>query len=633
VFAGDYLVMRAVRVVLDLLALFAALAIAFALRFDGVLPPRFAHQLSVIWPWAVGLEYACLLLFQVPRTSWRFFSLREAGLTLLATLTSSVILVVLRFATAPFTWEWPELGSFALPLGVIAINAALVLIATMGIRAVRRMEFENRHARSRARSRAPEPVKTIIIGAGSAGHLLVREAARRPQLGVEIVGFVDDDPRKLGTSIHGVRVLGVSDELADIGRRTGAEQALIAIAAAGGQQVQRLTKLCEDAGLPAKIIPPVHDIVSGRVNITQIRDVAIEDLLGRDPIVVDELEPARLVRDKVVVVTGAGGSIGSELCRQIVGARPRTLILIERAENNLFHIHRELDAMDVGVELVPAIADVCDEARVREVFEHHRPEIVFHAAAHKHVPMMELNPGEAVKNNAHGTRVVADLADALGVATFILISSDKAVHPTSVMGATKRLAELYLQALQCESSTRFVSVRFGNVLGSAGSVIPLFREQIARGGPVTVTHPAMVRYFMTIPEACQLVLEAAGIGEPGAVMVLDMGEPVRILDLAEQMIRLSGLEPGTDIEIEITGIRPGEKLYEELCFDHEALLTTRCPKVFLRRTVATQHVTRRDLDMALAEAVRNPARVRDVLRRVVESYAPERSQARKRSPA
>jgi FlaA1/EpsC-like NDP-sugar epimerase len=358
---------------------------------------------------------------------------------------------------------------------------------------------------------------------------------------------------------------------------------LITIANAPGQQIRRITELCRDANIEMRIIPGIYEIVGDKVNLSRIREVAIEDLLGRAPVELDEDVVGSSINNRVVLVTGAGGSIGSELCRQICRFGPQRLVLVERFENALFEIHRELASAFPQVPIDPRIADVCDAERMAYVFDAVKPEIVFHAAAHKHVPMMEWNPGEAVKNNIGGTRTVADLADRMGVERFVLISTDKAVNPSSVMGVTKRVAEVYLQALSQRSSTRFVTVRFGNVLGSAGSVIPIFREQIAKGGPITVTHPEMSRYFMTIPEASQLVLQAGAMGQGGEIYILDMGEPVKIVDLARDLITLSGLRPDDDIEIRFSGVRPGEKLREEISTDSEHADKTRHPKIYIGR--------------------------------------------------
>jgi FlaA1/EpsC-like NDP-sugar epimerase len=364
--------------------------------------------------------------------------------------------------------------------------------------------------------------------------------------------------------------------------------------------------------------------MQGRARFSELRDVAIEDLLGRPPVTLDAGQVSDLIHHRVALVTGAGGSIGSELCRQICRFRPTQLVLVEQAENSLYDIHRELAAAWPQVVLVPVIADVCDRTRMLEVVRRHRPEIILHAAAHKHVPMMEWNPGEAVKNNVLGSRTVADVADEAGVANFVMISTDKAVNPTSVMGATKRLAELYMLAKSRTSSTRYVTVRFGNVLGSRGSVVPLFKEQIARGGPITVTHADMVRYFMTIPEASQLVLQAAAMGHTGEVFVLDMGEPVRIMSLARDLITLSGLRPDEDIEIHVTGMRPGEKLFEELTISAENATTTRHPRIFVGRSedVPGLETLTRQLDGLLAGIDQaEPSEVRRRIAGLVPTYA------------
>jgi FlaA1/EpsC-like NDP-sugar epimerase len=432
-----------------------------------------------------------------------------------------------------------------------------------------------------------------------------------------------------------VPVLGTTDRLAELCVQHGAQQVLITMASAPGSTVRRISKLAEEAGLPTKIIPGLFEIAGGRVELTRIRPVAIEDLLRREPVDLDTEAIAKDLRERVVLVTGAGGSIGSELCRQVATFRPSRLLLAERAENNLFEIHRELTARHRDLEIIPLIADATDPERMRQIFATYAPYAVFHAAAHKHVPMMEWNPGEALKNNVFGTKTVADLAHDHRVASFVMISTDKAVNPTSVMGATKRVAEMYVQALAKRSETRFVTVRFGNVLGSAGSVIPIFRQQIESGGPVTVTHPEMRRYFMTIPEACQLVLQAGSMGEGGEIFVLDMGEPVKIVDLARDLIRLSGFRPDEDIEIEFTGVRPGEKLFEEISTDAENADKTRHPKIYVgRRPSAEWPVVQRHLQ-ALEACLEAPThdRVVAALRDCVPEYQEPEPASTATSPA
>ncbi len=566
---------RGLTVVFDAVALSLAYWLAWLFRTEFA-PEPFLDVILITWPYVILLQYACLAGFGVPKMSWRYVSMRDAARMLYAGGLSTAVLVALRLAL-------PELGIrlVVIPLGVLAMNLALAFLGLVGMRALRRLQGEAQARRQRATG--TERDRVLLIGAGEAGVLVAREIANRPDLGLQPVGFLDDDPLKVGTSIGGLPVLGRTADVGAIAERKRVDRALITIANASGAQIRRITELCRDADLTTKIIPGIYEIVGDKVNLSRIREVAIEDLLGREPVRLDEDVVGSSIRSRVVLVTGAGGSIGSELCRQVARYGPERLVLVERFENALFEIHRELAAAFPHVPCEPRIADVCDARRMEQIFESCKPELVFHAAAHKHVPMMEWNCGEAVKNNVGGTRVVGERADRFGVQRFVLISTDKAVNPTSVMGATKRVAEIYVQALSQRSSTRFVTVRFGNVLGSAGSVIPIFQQQIARGGPVCVTHPEMRRYFMTIPEASQLVMQAGAMGQGGEIFILDMGEPVRIVDLARDLITLSGLRPGDDVEIEFTGVRPGEKLFEELSTDAEHAEKTKHPKVFIGR--------------------------------------------------
>lgn len=567
---------RGVRYALDLLALSAAYWLAFLFRFEFRIPDAHADVLLLNWPFVLAVQFAFLELFGIPRMSWRYLNIRDAGLVLVSVASASAVLVLLRLLHVV-----PVASGGMIPLSVLAMDFILVYFGVVGLRASWRLRGEVQERSKRLAE--GDSHRVLLIGAGQAGVLVAREIASRPDLGLRPVGFLDDDLRKGRTSIGGLSVLGSTEQVGAIAERYGVTRALITIANASGQQIRRITELCRDAGLETKIIPGLYEIVGQRVNLSRVREVAIEDLLRRDPVLLDEQTVGSSIRSRVVLVTGAGGSIGSEICRQICRFGPERLILVERFENALFNIHRELTAAYPQVPIEPRIADVCDAERMAHVFEQNRPSIVFHAAAHKHVPMMEWNPGEAVKNNIGGTRVVAELADRFGAERFVLVSTDKAVNPTSVMGATKRVAEIYLQALSQRSSTRFVTVRFGNVLGSSGSVIPLFREQIARGGPVLITHPEMRRYFMTIPEASQLVLQAGAMGQGGEIFILDMGEPVRIMDLARDLITLSGLRPEEDIEIKVSGVRPGEKLFEELSTAAENAEKTKHPKVFTGR--------------------------------------------------
>ncbi len=569
---------RSLQIALDVAVLSVAYWLAFLFRFEFSLSPNWFRVLMVTWPYVVILEYAALAMFGVPRMSWRYISIGDAARMLVAGVCATSIIATVRLI-GPLAAK--HLAMFMVPLGVIAMNFALAFLGLVGLRATRRLHGEaiDRKKQSAGKQR----VRVLLIGAGQAGVMVSREIANRPDLGLQPVGFLDDDRSKVGTMIAGLPVLAATSEVATVAERKHVTRALITIANAPGTEIRRITELCRDASLDTKIIPGMYEIVGDKVNLSRIREVQVEDLLGRAPVQLDEEIVGAAIRSRTVLITGAGGSIGSELCRQVCRFGPRRLLLVERFENALFEIHRELTEAFPGLQIDPVVADVCDQHRMEQVFASSKPEFVFHAAAHKHVPMMEWNPGEAIKNNVGGTRILADLSDRHGVHRFVLVSTDKAVNPTSVMGATKRIAEIYLQTVSLRSETKFVTVRFGNVLGSAGSVIPIFRAQIAKGGPVTVTHPEMKRYFMTIPEASQLVMQAGAMGEGGEIFILDMGEPVKIVDLARDLITLSGLRPDEDIEIKFSGVRPGEKLFEELSADTENAEKTKHPKIFIGR--------------------------------------------------
>ncbi len=572
---------RVAQTIVDVGVLTLAFALAFALRFDFDLSGQMFKRAVFVLPYAVSLEFVVLNIFGVPRFAWRYVGLREVGRIALATGAAASVFLVFRLIAGDAMLETPAVQYAVIPVGVIVINATLMLLGTGGVRVLRRLLHE-RHA-IRRHSNTTTSTRILLIGAGRAGVQVARELKSRPDLGLHAVGFVDNDPMKLGSEIHGLPVLGASSDLTALCKRLRIEEVVITIASASGAVIRELLHQADEADVTAKIIPGISDILDGRVNLSRIRTVSIEDLLGREAV---HLEPdlvGALLADKTVLVTGAGGSIGSELCRQIARLGPDTIVLVERAEPALFQIMRELRLAFGGVNIEPALCDVTDLERLTAVFQRLQPHAVFHAAAHKHVPLMEWNPGEAIKNNVFGTRNVADVADRFGVDTVVLVSTDKAVNPTSVMGATKRIAELYVQGLSQRSTTRYVSVRFGNVLGSTGSVIPIFQEQIRAGGPVTVTHPEMKRYFMTIPEASQLVMQAGAMGRGGEIFVLDMGEPVKIVDLAYDLISLSGLEPGVDVKVEFCGIRDGEKMFEELGFDAEKMAKTRHKKIFTGR--------------------------------------------------
>jgi len=569
----------------DLVILGMCFCLAFLVRFEGVVPPPYAEILVHYLPFVALGKLLVLAGGGRLRMAWRYTSLGDA-LRIFGCLGVATALLLIWCVLRRLGMPGPAyLGETALPFGVVLLDLALSFLGIIGVRIAFRLRSENEERRSSACAEVPR-IPTLLIGAGRAGAMVANEIATRPESGIQPVGFLDDDRSLRGMSVGGISVLGTTADLNAIAAKHNVQQVLITIANRSGVSIRRIAALCKASGLITKIIPPLHDIVAGKINLSRIRQIAIEDLLRRTPISLDCEKVQEIVTGKTVLVTGAGGSIGSELCRLIADLAPNTLVLAEKAENNLFHTHRHLVEMFPKLRLVPAIADICDESRMDFLFGRYRPSVIFHAAAHKHVPMMEWNPGEAVKNNVLGTRTIATLADAWKVERFVMISTDKAVNPTSVMGVSKRVSELFIQGLSQKSGSRFMTVRFGNVLGSAGSVIPIFQRQIASGGPVTVTHPEMKRYFMTIPEACQLVLQAAAMGKGGELFILDMGEPVRIVDLARDLIRLSGLAPDHDVEIRFTGLRPGEKLFEQLSLDEEQALKTQHPRIFIGKVKA-----------------------------------------------
>lgn len=616
---------RFMQALTDLAVLSSALWLAYLIRFDWKIPAPELRQLYAVWPYVVFLQYAMLLSFEVPRFSWRYAGLRETVRIAAALSVAAAVMTALRLSVPGWRLPGPWSGfSVAVPLSVTAMDYGWSFLGIVGVRAVVRLLFEraDRKRRPEERRRA---VPTLLLGAGQAGLTVAKELRSRPDLGIEPVGFLDDDPLKKKRTVHGIPVLGPIDRLEESARKYGAKQALVTIAGASGRTMRRINDLCGKAGLPVKVVPGLYEIVGGKVSLSRIRNVAIEDLLGREPVRLDEDSIAKVVRDRVLLVTGAGGTIGSELCRQICRFGPMRLVLVERYENGLFEIHRRLAGEFPEVKTAPCLADVRDAKRLSDVFARHKPVVVFHAAAHKHVPMMEWNPGEAIKNNVLGTKTAADVAATHGVEKFILISTDKAVNPSSVMGASKRAAELYVQSLStADGGTRFAAVRFGNVLGSSGSVVPLFKEQIAKGGPVTVTDSEMKRYFMTIPEACGLVLQTAALGRGGEIFVLDMGEPMKIVDLARDLIRLSGFRPGEDVEIRFTGVRPGEKLFEELSTSEEENDRTRHPKIFVMRGRPPERDTVAATVKRLAEisADASPETVRRLFAEILPEYSP-----------
>jgi len=575
------LLTRQMQFIMDLVVLVAAFFLAYLLRFDFHVSEFWLIPAMTQLPYVVLIQFAVLILTGVYSFVWKYVGLAEVRAFMVAAAVSSLPILLIRLFLPDRYLIWQ------VPLSVIVMDTVLAFGGVLGVRVLRRTMYE-RYEKRRKELRASNRPKrrVLLIGAGRAGVLAAKEIQGRGDIDLDVRGFVDDDLRKKGSVIHRVKVLGSTADLPRLVRTLDIDHVVITIAQASRQELKRLVELCEKIPIKVRIIPGLYEILQGRVEVSSIRDLQIEDLLGREPIRLDEEEMSRFLAGKTVMVTGAGGSIGSELARQVARFGPACMLLVERAEFALFNIDCELKEGWPDLNIKALTADVSDEARMRSIFATYKPDVVVHAAAHKHVPMMEFNPTEAIKNNVLGTRLLAEIAGQSGTEAFVLISTDKAVRPTSVMGASKRVAELVIQDLDRKYETRYVAVRFGNVIGSAGSVIPIFREQIRKGGPVTVTHPEMVRYFMTIPEAVQLVLQAGAMGEGGEIFILDMGEPVRILELAKDTITLSGFKPYEDIDIVFTGIRPGEKLFEELQTDGEDVAKTRHPKIFIGKIAA-----------------------------------------------
>jgi FlaA1/EpsC-like NDP-sugar epimerase len=557
------------QIAVDAALIAGAWYLAFALRFDKGVPPLYDHYWRRTILVVVGVKLGILLLSGWYVKWWRYISLRDVQVLARSVLLASVVLWVAFEIFSP-------VGDKRLPLGVAVLDLLLTLMGLAGVRVVARSLIE----RPRPGALVPGGKEVLVVGAGDAGGLVLREMRTTRLAGYTPIGLVDDDPRKRHMRLHGVKVLGTTDDLPRLLRERRPDEVHIAIPSAAGATRNRIVAACRTARVPVRTLPAVHELLDGDSNLLrQLREVQVEDVLGRDPVQLDPEEIGGYVRDRVVLVTGAGGSIGSELCRQIARMGPTRLVLLDHAETNLFQIEREL--LERGVtNIVPVIGDVKDEGKLDRLFLGYRPEVVFHAAAYKHVPLMQANPLEAIRNNAIATRTLARIAAKHGTSRFVLISTDKAVNAQTVMGATKALCEWIVETIAEDTSSMVaVAVRFGNVLASSGSVVPIFRRQIAAGGPVTVTDAAMTRFFMTIPEAAQLVVQAGGAAQGGEIFVLDMGEPVRIIDLARDMIRLSGLEPDRDIAIEIVGVRPGEKLDEDLFEAWETVQPTAHAKV------------------------------------------------------
>ena len=534
------------------------------IRFEGIVDIRYYHMLISYLPGIIFIRLTTFYLFGLYNRLWRYASINELLTICSAVTISSLIIFGYMYLTGSRLPRSIHILSWLFNIGFIGISRMVLRIMHY---------MRQKHAE--------QCVKVLIIGAGDAGAIIAREINNRYCETKKLIGFIDDDQYKRQQRLFGVKVLGNRQDIKKIVNEYRVDEIIIAMPSTGGSVIREIIHECKQTKCVLKILPGIYEIIDGNVTVQHLRNVEVEDLLGRDPVKLDVKQIAGYLKGKRVLVTGAGGSIGSELCRQIAKMAPSSLTLLGKGENSIYEINSELRAKYNNLNLEPIIADVRDKERIHTIFAEFKPQVVFHAAAHKHVPLMESQPAEAVSNNIFGTKTVAEAADEFGAEAFVMISTDKAVNPTSVMGATKRVAELIIQSLSKKSHTKFVAVRFGNVLGSRGSVIPLFKKQIAKGGPITITHPDMQRYFMTIPEASQLVLQAGAIAKGGEVFVLDMGEPVKIVDMACDLIELTGLVPYKDIKIEYSGLRPGEKLFEELLTAEEGTTSTKHKKIFV----------------------------------------------------
>lgn len=570
------------QLTLDGVIAWLACTLAFVIRFDGDIAETHEALAWILPAIAIVGRLIVQTGFGLYQQVWRLFGLKDAlSLFYAVTLYSLLVVVITRVIVPYFQPLW------GIPLGVAVIDWSLCLLGMVALRYVRRSLVQRTYS-LRPRSRPSQRrARVLLVGAGRAGSQVVQEVRQNPQLNWEIVGFVDDDPTKVGRKVEGVPVLGPSAQMVAIAQHLNADEVLISMPSAKASQIRKLVSLARGTALKLKVLPGHAEILCDRNLAPQAREIQIQDILGRPEIKLDfaaefnsQFPSARSqIKDRTVLVTGAGGTIGSEICRQLARLEPKHILLLGRGENSIFNIEHELRRDFPNLTATPIIADIRHRTRMERILKAWQPEFIFHAAAHKHVPLMQHNPTEALENNALASAHLATLADACGVKTFVMISTDKAVDPSNFMGLSKRLAELMVKAHASQSNTRFLVVRFGNVLGSRGSVVPIFQAQIARGGPVTVTDRAMTRYFMTTPEAAQLVIQSVAVGRSGQTLILDMGQPVKIFDLAEQMIQIAGFTPDVDIPIQFTGLRPGEKLHESLVCSSENVVSTEHPKI------------------------------------------------------
>lgn len=593
--------------VVDICIIWIATGVSYLFRFDGNIPPIYVKQMLEFALLTTVICGSSLAFFRMYRRMWQYASIGE-----IIELAKAIIIGLILSYGATYA-----LNGERVPISITTRTLELMLLLMGGSRFLWRLIRVNRTKKSALTN------NVLVIGAGDCGALIAKEIMTSNSFsGNRIIGFIDDDLHKRNMQVVGIPVLGTRMHIEEIVQKHHIHDIIIAMPSAKRVHITEIINVCKLTGAKVKIIPSINDFIKGVLAVKALRNVEVEDLLGRDPVMTDLEGIANYVSGKVVLVTGAGGSIGSELCRQISSFNPKSLLLLGHGENSIYTIEIELRTKFPNVHLETVIADIQDRSRLDDVFRKFRPQVVFHAAAHKHVPLMERNPSEAVKNNVFGTKNVADFADKYKTERFVMISSDKAVNPSSIMGATKRIAEMYIQSINTISDTQFVAVRFGNVLGSRGSVIPRFKQQIAAGGPVTVTHPDMVRYFMTIPEAVQLVIQAGSFAKGGEIFVLDMGEPVRILDLAQDLIRLSGYEPNIDIEINFSGMREGEKLFEELLTDEEAVTSTHHERIYIGKPTQINRVELELQFKRIEKAIGdNQTTIKDVIEHLVPFYS------------
>jgi len=595
----------------DVFIILCSYIAAYLIRFEGMPEDRTLGMMIRTLPLVVLIRLASLIYFKVHQAIRQYASVSDLLQIIKATVLSSavIIAVILIF----FGHGYPR--------SVFIIDTLLVIVGLGGLRFAIRLSRPLRYRYINKGKRK----RVLIVGAGDAGEMILREMIYKYIHSYKVVGLIDDNPAKYKKQIHGVAVLGSRFDIPEIVKKKNVQEIVIAIPSLKPGQMRDIIGFCRKSGAKYRTVPNISDVVDGTVKVKQLREVRFEDLLGREETQLNKGGIDSYIKGKVVLVTGAGGSIGSEICRQVARLSPDKLILFEKSENTLFYIDMELEQSFGTLKKVPVVGDICDRNRVREVFSEHRPQIVFHAAAYKHVPLMELNCIEAVKNNIFGTRILSEEAINFGVETFVMLSTDKVVEPRSIMGVSKRIAELYISELAKKNNTRFMAVRFGNVLGSEGSVIPTFKKQIEKGGPVTVTHPEIKRYFMTIPEAAGLVIEACSIGKGGEIFVLEMGRQIKIIDLARDLIRLSGFEPDKDIKIEFSGLRPGEKMFEALIEENEEIGKTDNEKIMvLQRSGINREDISEDINV-LNRIVksRDTSALVNKLKEIVPNYVPE----------